>query len=107
MVKAAKQYLYWLRQNPLPGIAPTIIADNTRMLVVRSPDGVVNEMKARPRDHNGCRGDAPEAAIFDEFGFMTQKMWYEFALPLLGKIGRCFTLTTTPPPPGNHLFKCP
>jgi len=63
VVKAAKQYMYWLKDNPLVGVCPVIIADNTRMLTVRTPDGWVNEMKARPRDPNGCRGDAPEAAM--------------------------------------------
>lgn len=100
VVKAAKQYLYWLKENPLTGVTPVIVSDNTRVLTVRTPDGITNEMKARPRDANGCRGDAPEAAFLDEFAFMSQKMWFEFALPLLGKVGRCFTLTTTPPPPG-------
>lgn len=75
VVKAAKQYLYWLSENPLVGVVPTIVSDNTRMLTVRTPDGWVNEMKARPRDPNGCRGDAPEAAMLDEFAFMTQDMW--------------------------------
>jgi hypothetical protein len=32
--------------------------------------------------------------------FMAMKFWLEFALPLLGKRGRVFVLTTTPPPPG-------
>lgn len=92
--------MYWLKDNTLTGVLPTIMADNTRMLVIRTPDGVVNEMKARPRDANGCRGDAPAAAFLDEFGFMSLDMWIKFALPLLGKVGRCFTLTTTPPPAG-------
>lgn len=67
MVKAAKQYMYWLKENPHPQIAPVVMADNTRTLTIRTPDGIINEMKARPRDANGCRGDAPHVAMLDEF----------------------------------------
>lgn len=101
VVKGAKQFLYWLIANPAEGIAVQIVNDNITTLAVRSPERWVNEMKARPRDPDSCRGDAPAAAMLDEFGFMKLNMWYKFAMPLLGKKGRIFTLTTTPPPTGG------
>jgi len=42
VVKAAKQYMYWLKANRMPkvAVAPRVVTDNARTLVVQTPDGV-------------------------------------------------------------------
>lgn len=42
VVKAAKQYMYWLKANRMPkiAVAPKVVTDNARTLVVQTPDGV-------------------------------------------------------------------
>lgn len=42
VVKAAKQYMYWLKANRMAkvAVAPRVVTDNARTLVVQTPDGV-------------------------------------------------------------------
>ena len=42
VVNAAKQYMYWLKANRMPkiAVAPKVVTDNARTLVVQTPDGV-------------------------------------------------------------------
>jgi hypothetical protein len=100
LVKAAKKYIYWLNTDAgrFPEYRVDLMRDNDRMFAINN--GVaVNEVIARPKNPDSCRGDAPRAAIFDEVGFIGQKLWKEFAFPLLQVGGRVFTCATTPPPP--------
>lgn len=64
--------------------------------------GIINTVKARPKNADGCRGDAPHAAVFDEVGFISPQFWYLFAFPLLQVGGRIFTMATTPPPINSY-----
>ena len=58
----------------------------------------INEVASKPKNPDSCRGDAPHCAFFDEIGFIEEKFWYKFALPLLQVSSRIATCTTTPPP---------
>jgi len=102
LVKAAKAYLYWMTTGA--GIHSdypiTLIRDNERMFCV-SNGYANNEVIARPKNPESCRGDAPKSAIFDEIGFIGKRLWEEFAFPLLQVGGRIFTCATTPPPPNS------
>ena len=106
LAKAAKQYVHWLRG---PGRHPEFSADlkmfreNERSFVVENSYGARNEIAARPRNVDSCRGDAPPAAFFDEIAFISENFWYQFAYPLLQVKDRVFTCTTTPPP-ANGFF---
>ena len=105
LVKAAKQYLSWM-QKPAGQLAGyekiQYRRDNERSFVLLTPSGVLNEISARPRNVESCRGDAPHAAFFDEAAFMSSSFWWNFAYPLLQVKGRVFTCTTTPPPADNY-----
>ena len=100
LVKAAKRYLYWMdtAEGAFAEFRFVLTRDNDRMFAV-SNGVAINEIIARPKNPDSCRGDAPRAAIFDEVGFIGQKLWSEFAFPLLQVGGRIFTCATTPPPP--------
>ena len=100
LVKAAKRYLYWMNTagGSFAEFTFALARDNDRMFAV-SNGVALNEIIARPKNPDSCRGDAPRAAIFDEVGFIGQKLWSEFAFPLLQVGGRIFTCATTPPPP--------
>jgi hypothetical protein len=103
LCKAAKQYVSWMmsaegshrewkgiqfQRNNHSGFS---ITNNTNA-------GVINEVASKPKNPDSCRGDAPKAAFFDEIGFIEEKFWYKFALPLLQVTERICTCTTTPPP---------
>lgn len=100
LAKAAKQYIYWL-QTPegacedYPNV--TLEKNNERVFVVNNGTAC-NHVVARPKNPDSCRGDAPEAAFFDEVGFIDANFWYKFAYPLLQVGNRAFTCATTPPP---------
>lgn len=100
LVKASKKYLYWLQspEGRSPDYTITVDRDNERMFAVNN-GYAVNEVYARPKNPDSCRGDAPRAAIFDEIGFISRKFWQEFAFPLLQVGQRVFTCATTPPAP--------
>ena len=105
LVKATKQYLSWMQSDEgrLAGYEELrYTRDNERSYTVRTPSGALNEVSARPRSTESCRGDAPRAAFFDEAAFMTSGFWWGFAYPLLQVRGRIFTCTTTPPPANNY-----
>lgn len=102
LVKAAKAYLYWMTSGSGVHVDyPLSLArDNERMFCV--DNGYArNEVIARPKNPESCRGDAPASAIFDEIGFIGKRLWEEFAFPLLQVGGRIFTCATTPPPPNS------
>jgi len=94
LVKSTKQFLYWHQQT---GGNIKFVRDCERSFVLRNAY-TDNEVAARPKAVDSCRGDAPSAAFFDEVGFVDQNFWYKFAFPLLQVTGRVFTLITTPPP---------
>ena len=101
LVKSAKAYLYWMTgEGAHPDYPITLVRDNERMFVVRNRDAT-NEIIARPKNPESCRGDAPKCAFFDEIGFIWKRLWEEFAFPLLQVGGRIFTCATTPPPPNS------
>lgn len=107
LAKAAKAYIHWLRTAGKSDEFSTglkMYRENERSFVVETPDGARNEIAARPRNVDSCRGDAPPAAFFDEVGFISEAFWYQFAYPLLQVKGRVFTCTTTPPP-ANGFFE--
>lgn len=104
LVKAAKQYIFWLDspEGRHPDFEFTLERNNERMFAIRSKKyNVVNQTWARPKNPESCRGDAPRAAIFDEVAFIGKKLWTDFAFPLLQVKGRRFTLATTPPAPSS------
>lgn len=100
VIRGAKRYVYWLDKTHAD--APKIITDNEYTLEVKTVYNNTHVIKARPKTANSCRGDAPHAAFFDEFAFMTLGFWTEFAYPLLQVPGRVFTCATTPPSFESH-----
>ena len=105
LVKATKQYLNWMQEKTgtLHGYESIKYArDNERSYTIVTPAGKCNEVSARPRNVESCRGDAPRAAFFDEAAFMSSHFWWAFAYPLLQVKDRIFTCTTTPPPADNY-----
>lgn len=100
VLRGAKRYVYWLQSTHAD--APKVITDNEFTLEVETVYGNAHVVKARPKTANSCRGDAPHAAIFDEFAFMTLSFWNEFAYPLLQVGQRVFTCATTPPNFESH-----
>ena len=105
LVKAAKQYVNWMRGDSgrmREHASILLTRDNERSFTIRTAEGVHNEVAARPRNVDSCRGDAPLCAFFDEAAFMSEAFWYQFAYPLLQVKGRVFTCTTTPPPADNY-----
>lgn len=112
LCRDAKKYITWIQgdasvQERLGrlGIAvPRIETNNERMYTIECgiAPGIINTVKARPKNADGCRGDAPQAAVFDEVGFISAQFWYLFAFPLLQVGGRIFTMATTPPPANSY-----
>ena len=103
LIKAAKQYIFWLDSDGRhPDFNFSVVRNNERMFALELPKyNVVNQCWARPKNPESCRGDAPRAAIFDEVAFIGKKLWTDFAFPLLQVKGRVFTLATTPPAPSS------
>jgi hypothetical protein len=106
LIKAAKQYINWYKSvfAAKTALASALVytRDNERSFTLRTHAGSENEIAARPRSVDSCRGDAPASAFFDEAAFMSENFWYQFAYPLLQVKDRIFTCTTTPPPPDNY-----
>jgi hypothetical protein len=85
LCRDAKKYITWIQgdeeiQSRLGdlGIAkPVIETNNERMFTIECGimKGIINTVKARPKNADGCRGDAPHAAVFDEVGFITAQFW--------------------------------
>lgn len=101
LLKAAKDYLYWMqtdkgRHDEWNDIVLT--RDNANMFEVKCNGGVPQSVLARPKNADTCRGDAFHTGFFDEAAFTSKDFWYKFALPLLQIRGRIFTCCTTPPP---------
>lgn len=94
LVKSAKQFLYWHQAN---GGKIKFVKDCERSFVLENKYAR-NEVAARPKNVESCRGDAPHCAIFDEIAFVDEHFWYKFAFPLVQVSGRVFSLITTPPP---------
>ena len=96
LVKAAKQFLYWhIHSGGTPKLK--FVRDCERSFVLKNKY-TENEVAARPKAVDSCRGDAPSAAFFDEVAFVDSNFWYKFAFPLLQITNRVFSLITTPPP---------
>lgn len=108
MCRDSKRQIRWIQSDieaqekvqALGMTIPYIKTDNERMFVTECciKAGVYNTLKARPMNRDGCRGDNPHSADFDEIGFMDASFFLLFALPLLQVGGRIFTMATTPPP---------
>ena len=103
LIKAAKQYIFWLNADGKhPDFKFIVVRNNERMFSLHNEKyNVVNQCWARPKNPESCRGDAPRAAIFDEVAFIGKKLWSDFAFPLLQVKDRIFTLATTPPAPSS------
>ena len=105
VVKASRAVIDWLRttsfaeQAGYPKIR--IARDNERMFGVRNPVGGVNEVLARPRTVESCRGDNPWAVVVDEIAFTKKDWFYRFLQPLTQVRSRRFTYITTPPLEGT------
>lgn len=112
LCRDSKKYMTWIQGDNdvqerlgLLGISvPRIETNNERMYTIECGimPGIINTVKARPKNADGCRGDAPQAAVFDEVGFISAQFWYLFAFPLLQVGGRIFTMATTPPPINSY-----
>ena len=103
LVRGAKQYIYWLSdpKNAFPEFQLNPLdRDNERGYIVNN-GYAANQVLARPKNPESCRGDAPACCIFDEAGFMSKALWEQFAYPLLQVGDRVFTCATTPPPPNG------
>ena len=114
VVKASRAVIDWLRatsfaeQAGYPKIR--IARDNERMFGVRNPAGGVNEVLARPRTVESCRGDNPWAVVVDEIAFTKKDWFYRFLQPLTQVRSRRFTYivrshpipTPFPPHPPIH-----
>ena len=102
LIKASKKYLYWMDtpEGRSAEFSLTVERDNERMFCVNNGTAR-NEVFARPKNPDSCRGDAPLAAIFDEVAFITKAFWEQFAYPLLQVGNRIFTCATTPPHPNS------
>lgn len=108
LCRESKKYIQWIRGDDdvmdrcaaLGMSVPRITTDNERMFITECTiaPGIFNTLKARPMNADGCRGDNPASADFDEVGFIDQRFWFLFAFPLLQVGGRVFTMATTPPP---------
>lgn len=101
LLKAAKEYLHWMQNE---GAHPewkdiTYITNNQNMFEVSCNGKPAQQVMARPKNPDTCRGDAFRTGIFDEAAFTSSQFWYTFALPLLQIRGRVFTCCTTPAPP--------
>ena len=102
LLKAAREYLHWMKGDE--GAHPewkdiTFDRDNAHMFEVHVNGKAPQQVLARPKNPDTCRGDAFRAGIFDEAAFTSSQFWYTFALPLLQIRGRVFTCCTTPAPP--------
>jgi len=103
LLKAAKMYLDNMpASHPL---RPEVLTNNERSITLRTVDGSVHSVAARPRSADSCRGDAPAAAMFDEIAFVQEDFWYKFAYPLLQVGKRVFTCATTPAPFGSFFSR--
>jgi hypothetical protein len=83
LIKSAKKYLYWYQQ--LSGGKIKFVRDCERTFVV-SNGFSENEVGARPKNVDSCRGDAPSAAFFDEVAFIGEDFWFKFVripIPLI------------------------
>ena len=61
------------------------------MYGIRNPVGGVNEVAARPRTVESCRGDNPWAVVVDEIAFVKKDWFYRFLQPLTQVRERRFT----------------
>ena len=66
------------------------------MYGIRNPVGGVNEVAARPRTVESCRGDNPWAVVVDEIAFVKKDWFYRFLQPLTQVRERRFTCESTP-----------
>lgn len=99
VLRAAKQYIYYIVTTDRPKMAPKyeIHRDNERMISIFNGVNAINTCVARPKRVESCRGDAPAAAFIDEAAFVEEDWFNRFARPLLMVRERRFTLVTTPP----------
>jgi hypothetical protein len=106
LIEGAHRYIQWVKTDAA-AIATVkgygiVVGDyttkNTQRFSIRSATNtaVINTIKARPRTTDSCRGDAPQAVMVDEMGFVTAEWWYQFAYPLAQVGDRIFTMATTP-----------
>ena len=103
LTKAAKAYVNWMQtvdgaHDEWRSIKFMRNNYNAYAIQTGGPNSCINEVASKPKNPDSCRGDAPAAAFFDEIGFIEEKFWYKFALPLLQVTARVATCTTTPPP---------
>jgi hypothetical protein len=78
LIKGAKRYLYWLSAKGNSDVdtflqkvgirPPVMLQDNTIEYTIISHYDTENNVAARPKNPDSCRGDAPHAALFDEIG---------------------------------------
>jgi hypothetical protein len=112
LVRESKRYIKWIQGNEddiqdkfanIGMAVPKITTDNEKLFVTECTiqPGILNTLKARPMNPDGCRGDNPKAADVDEVGYITMAFWFIFLYPLLQVGGRVFTMATTPPPIGT------
>lgn len=93
LCRDSKKYINWVQKDSsvqerleeLGMVVPRIVTNNERMFITECAvkPGIFNTLKARPMNADGCRGDNPHSADFDEVGFIDEKFWVLFAFPLL------------------------
>jgi len=72
--KSAMAYIHWIMSS---GAHPEwkglkLVMCNYTTFALQNGDGAsINQVIARPKSADSCRGDAPEAAFFDEIGAFT------------------------------------
>lgn len=101
LLKAAKEYLHWMQAEGAHDEWRDIRfeRDNATSFEVGCNGKPAQQVLARPKNPDTCRGDTFKSGIFDEAAFTSAGFWYTFALPLLQIRDRIFTCCTTPAPP--------
>lgn len=79
--KSAMAYLHWMtskgRHHEWTQLK-LVMCNYTTFAVQNGPGSPINSVIARPKSADSCRGDAPEAAFFDEIGEQRFNMTFLF-----------------------------
>ena len=83
--KSAMAYLHWMTTKGAHHEWPQlklVMCNYTTFAVQNGPGNPINSVIARPKSADSCRGDAPEAAFFDEIG----EQHFNFVLAFLDQL---------------------
>jgi hypothetical protein len=107
LTKMAKEYVFWMNtpagRSPDFPVLKFVKNNNTTFMLFNGE--ATNEVRARPKNTNSCRGDNPAFCVVDEVAFVTADFWWKFIYPLLQVGTRQVTCATTPPPSDGFFQK--